>query len=91
MADANDKADNPSLKDPDLYETLREEGYSKSKSARISNAKANPSMHPSSKGGSHPPYEEWTKDQLYDRAQELEIDGRSTMTKGDLIEALRNN
>ena len=28
---------------------------------------------------------------LYDRAQELEIDGRSDMDKDELIEALRSN
>ena len=29
---------NPSLKDPELYEELREDGASKQKAARISNA-----------------------------------------------------
>ncbi|WP_068297090.1 Rho termination factor [Pararhodobacter sp. CCB-MM2] len=82
---------NPSLKDEDLYETLRDKGMSKEKAARISNAKANPDMHPSEKGGKAPPYEEWTRDALYDRAQEIGIDGRSAMDKGELIEALRNH
>ncbi len=35
-------------------------------------------------------YEEWTKSALYDRAQELDIDGRSTMSKRQLIAALRS-
>ncbi len=35
-------------------------------------------------------YEEWTKSELYDRAQELDIDGRSTMSKRQLIAALRS-
>ncbi len=35
------------------------------------------------------PYEEWTKDELYERAQELDIDGRSQMSKRELIAALR--
>ena len=35
------------------------------------------------------PYESWSKDDLYERAQELEIDGRSTMNKRELIAALR--
>lgn len=35
-------------------------------------------------------YENWTKDELYDRAQELEIDGRSGMSKSQLIKALRS-
>ena len=82
---------NPSLKDEKLYEDLREEGMSKEKAARISNAKANPDMHPSEKGGKAPAYEDWTKDDLYARAQELEIEGRSDMTKDELIDALRNH
>ncbi len=35
-------------------------------------------------------YEEWTKSDLYDRAQELDIDGRSSMSKRQLISALRS-
>ena len=42
---------NPSLKNEELYETLRDKGMSKEKAARISNAEANPDMHPSEKGG----------------------------------------
>ena len=80
-----------SIKDDETYESLREDGYSKEKAARIANAQANEDMNPSEKGGKQPPYEEWTKDALYDRAQELDIDGRSDMTKDELIEALRNH
>lgn len=82
---------NPGLKDEDLYETLRDKGMSKEKAARISNAAANPDMHPSEKGGRAAPYEDWTKDALYDRAKEIGIDGRSRMTKGELIKALRRH
>lgn len=81
----------PSIKDPDLYETLRDKGYSEEKAARISNAKASPDMHPSEKGGKAPPYEDWTKAELYERAQEIGIDGRSKMTKAELIDALRSH
>ena len=35
-------------------------------------------------------YERWTKDELYERAQELDIDGRSQMSKRQLIQALRD-
>ena len=35
------------------------------------------------------PYEQWTREQLYQRAQELDVDGRSTMSKAQLVEALR--
>ncbi|MEL6463912.1 MAG: Rho termination factor [Pseudomonadota bacterium] len=80
----------PSIKDDDTYEALRNQGASKQKAARIANAQASDDQTPSSKGGSQSPYEEWTKDALYERAQELDVDGRSDMTKDELIEALRN-
>lgn len=35
------------------------------------------------------PYEQWTKAQLMERAQELDIDGRASMSKPQLIKALR--
>ncbi|MFW8593508.1 DUF7218 family protein [Cribrihabitans neustonicus] len=81
----------PSIKDDETYESLREDGASKQKAARIANAQASSSQSPSKKGGKQPPYEEWTKDELYARAQELEIEGRSDMNKDELIEALRNS
>ena len=80
-----------SIKDDDTYEELRKQGASKEKAARIANAQANDEMNPSEKGGKAPPYEEWTKDELYERAQEIGIDGRSDMDKDELIEALRNH
>ena len=80
-----------SIKDDDTYEELRKQGASKEKAARIANAQANDGMSPSEKGGKAPPYEEWTKDELYERAQEIGIEGRSDMDKDELIEALRNH
>lgn len=85
------KQNMPSIKNVEVYEALREDGASKQKAARIANAQANPDMHPSKKGGKAPSYEEWRKSELYERAQQLEIDGRSSMTKDELIEALRNS
>ena len=82
---------NASIKNEETYKSLREDGASKEKAARIANAQANDSQHPSQKGGKQPPYEDWTEDQLYDRAQELGIEGRSDMDKGALIDALRNH
>ncbi|WP_299046429.1 Rho termination factor [uncultured Tateyamaria sp.] len=79
----------PSIKDDDTYESLRDKGYDKSKAAAIANAQASDDMDPSAKGGSTPPYEDWTKDDLMDRARELDIAGRSDMTKDELIDALR--
>lgn len=81
-----------SVKDEELYEKLREEGNSKEKSARIANAAYNEGRSEIGKrGGAAPPYEEWKRDELYDRAKELDIDGRSKMNKGELIEALRDH
>ena len=40
-------------------------------------------------GNPHTRLEERTKDELSNRARELEIDGRSTMNKAELIEAIR--
>lgn len=79
-----------SIKNDEAYEELRDKGYSKGKAAAISNAQANPDMHPSEKGGHSKAYEDWTKEELYDRAQELDVEGRSDMTKDELIDALRN-
>ena len=79
----------PSINDDETYEALRDKGYSKGKAAAIANAQANPSMHPSEKGGHATPYEQWTKDELYDRARELDVEGRSGMTKDELVDALR--
>ncbi len=80
----------PSVKKDDTYEELRQKGASKEKAARIANAQANRKQQPSKKGGKASPYEDWTKKQLYDRAAELEIDGRSSMNKMELIQALRD-
>ena len=80
----------PSIKDDETYEALLDQGASKEKAARIANAQASDDMDPSEKGGKAPPYEDWTKDELYQRAQELDVDGRSSMTKDELIAALRD-
>ena len=80
------KKPGPSIKNPEQYEALRDKGLSKEKAARIANT-----PDASEKGGKAPPYEEWTKDELYERAQEIGIDGRSDMTKDELIDALRNH
>ena len=82
----------PSIKDDELYERLREEGNSKQKSAAIANAADNTSRSTvGKKGGASPPYEECTVEELRDRAAELDIEGRSSMDKADLIDALRDH
>lgn len=82
----------PSVKDPDLYEELRDEGDSKEKSARIANAAAASSRSSvGRKGGKGGDYDDWAIDELRKRARELGIEGRSTMRKKQLIDALRNH
>ena len=77
----------PSIKDDEQYERLREEGYGKEQAARIANTERSTA---GKRGGTSPPYEEWTVDDLRERAAELGIEGRSNMNKGDLVDALRN-
>jgi len=82
----------PSVKDPELYEELRDDGASKEKAARIANAAANSSRSAvGRKGGKSGDYEDWTVEDLRRRAREIGIEGRSTMRKGELISALRNH
>lgn len=82
----------PSVKDKHLYESLREEGASKEKAARISNAAAASSRSSvGRKGGKAGDYEDMTKDQLMKRAREIGIEGRSSMNKSQLISALRHH
>ncbi len=86
------KKPGPSVKDDVVYEKLRDEGNSKEKSARIANAAANTSRSAvGRKGGKSGSYDDWTKADLVKRARELEIDGRSSMNKQQLVEALRNH
>jgi hypothetical protein len=82
----------PSVKDPEQYEALRDEGMSKEKAARISNSSAAEGRSEvGRRGGEGEAYEDRTKDELLDRAREVGIEGRSKMTKGELIDALRNH
>ena len=83
---------NSSLKDPKLYEELRDDGASKEKAARISNAAASRGRSSvGRKGGKAGDYEDWTVDQLKKRAKELGITGYSGKRKSELISALRDH
>jgi hypothetical protein len=82
------KGPGPSVKDPEQYEALRDQGASKEKAARIANS---PRKQTAKKGGKSGSYEDWSKEDLVKRAAEIGIDGRSTMNKGELVEALRNH
>jgi hypothetical protein len=80
------------IKDEQTYRVLRREGNSQEKSARIANAAAGSSRKSvSARGGRSGSYDDWTKRDLLQRARELGISGRSSMTKPQLINALRNH
>ena len=82
----------PSVKDKKMYESLRDEGASKEKAARISNAAAGSSRSKvARKGGRAGDSDDMTKDQLMKRARDIGIRGRSTMSKSQLISALRDH
>jgi len=84
MSDTNKHS--ASIKNEAQYEALRDKGYSKEKSARIANTE-----NSGEKGGKASTYEDRTKNELYQQAKNIGIDGRSQMNKEELIDALRNN
>lgn len=83
---------NSRLKDPELYEKLRDEGNSKEKSARISNAAGKSGRSAiGRKGGESGSYDDWTVPELKKRARELGMSNYSKKKKGELVSALRNH
>ena len=81
-----------SLKDPELYEELRDEGNSKEKAARISNAAARDGRSAvGRRGGKSGDYDDWTVSDLKSRAKELGIAGYSGKRKAELVSMLRNH
>ena len=78
----------PSIKDDKRYEALRDQGMSKQKAARIANSDPHKT---GKKGGAASKYEDWTKQELDNKAKEVGIAGRSSMRKAELIDALRNH
>ena len=79
---------NPSVKDPKLYEKLRDDGASKQKAARISNAAAKKGRSSvGKKGGKAGNYDDWT----VAKAKEIGLTGYSSKKKSELISALRNS
>jgi len=80
------------IRDEKVYQGLRDKGESKEKSARIANAAAGSSRsRVAKKGGKSGSYDDWSKQDLVQRAREIGIRGRSTMTKAQLVKALRNH
>jgi hypothetical protein len=80
------------LKNPDMYEALRDDGASKEKAARISNAAAaQGSSAVGRRGGEAENYEDRTVPELRSRAKELGITGYSGKKKAELISMLRDH
>jgi hypothetical protein len=76
------------IKDDRQYEALRDKGMSKEKAARIANS---PRKATGSKGGKSPKYEDWTKDDLLKKADEIGLDVNPGMKKQQIIDVLRNH
>lgn len=80
------------LKDRELYEELRDEGASKEKAARISNAAANEGRKTvGRRGGKATDLDDRTVPELRKRAKELGITGYSGKKKSELISMIRNH
>ncbi len=76
----------PQIKDDALYEELRKQGESKEKAARIANAKAAGTLaHKSTR------LDDRSKVELYAEAKKIGIEGRSKMTKAELVGAIRSH
>ena len=82
------KSPGPSVKNKKQYEKLRDKGMSKEKAARIANSNSHKT---GKKGGKADKYEEWNKEDLYQKARKVGIEGRSNMNKKELIQALRHH
>ena len=83
---------NPSIKDEKTYQKVRDQGASKEKAARIANAASGQGRKKVAKrGGKSSKYEEMSRDELYAKAKAVGIPGRSSMSKQQLVKALREH
>lgn len=79
------------IKDEETYQALRRRGDSKEKAARIANADSGSRSRTGQRGGKAGRYEDRTKNDLYQEAKKVGIEGRSQMSKDQLIDALRHH
>ncbi|WP_394774235.1 Rho termination factor [Flavobacterium sp.] len=73
------------IQNEEQYNSLLKKGYSHEKAVGLANA-----SQTDQKGGNSKPYNEWTKEELYQEARRVGIQGRSYMSKKNLIQSLRN-
>ena len=83
---ANDHG--PQIKDDERHERLRGQGMSKEIAARHADT---PASDAGQGEGRSPSYEDLSREDLYEKAKEMGIDGRAGMTKEQLIDALRQD
>lgn len=80
------------LRDPELYDRLREDGASAEKAARISNAAAHEGRSViGRRGATAKDYDDRTVPELKQRAKELGLSGYSNKRKHELIQLLRDH
>ena len=83
------KSPGPSVKDPEQYEALRDQGASKEKAARIANTDRKSAAEKGGKSGSLRGLEQGTTSRS--APPSIGIEGRSNMSKDELVDALRNH
>ena len=83
-----------------IVESARDRGASKSRAKEIAARTVNktrreegrtPNRRTQGTGKPGKPLEDRTKDELYNLAREMDIDGRSTMRKKELVSAIRKS
>ena len=83
-----------------VKESLLDRGHSEERAERVAARTVNKHRREDGRtqnkttqgtGNPHKRLEERTKDELYNRAKQLEISGRSQMSKDELVEAIREN
>ena len=75
-----------------IYVYSAKEAADMEKAARTANAADSSSRSEvGRRGGESGSYDDWTVEDLRERAAELDIGGRSSMSKDELIDALRNH